>query len=76
MPLPNRFLKTRRNGHVAAIHVITVHHVTHYRADLASRLKRRARLMGGAGIHGQIFLDTWETGLEPGMSLEGAEAGP
>jgi hypothetical protein len=76
MPLPNRFLKTHRNGHVAAIHVITVHHVVHYHADLASLLKRRARLMGRGRIRRQIFPDIWETGSEPGISLEGVEAGP
>jgi hypothetical protein len=61
---------------VAVPHVVTVRHVAYYHADLASLLKRRARLTGGGGIHGRIFPNTWETGPEPGMSLEGAKAGP
>jgi hypothetical protein len=62
-------------GHVAVPHVVTVRHVAHYRADLASP-KRRARLTGRGGIRGRIFPDIWETGPEPGISLEGAKASP
>jgi hypothetical protein len=60
---------------VAVPHVVTVRHVAHYRADLTSP-KRHARLTGGGGIRGRIFPYIWETGPKPGISLEGAKAGP
>jgi hypothetical protein len=61
---------------VAVPHVITVRHVAHYHADLALSPKKARPANKRGRIHGRIFLATWETGSEPGMSLEGAEAGP
>jgi hypothetical protein len=61
---------------VAVPHVVTVCHVAHYHADLTLSPKKVRPANGRGRIRGRIFPDTWKTGSEPGMSLEGAEAGP
>jgi hypothetical protein len=44
---------------MAVPHVVTIRHITHYRADLALSLEK-ARLANGRGrIRGRIFPDTW-----------------